>query len=143
MKQIVFALSLSMAIFIVSCDSSESFQFEENDIVGAWNLESLTIDGKDLKDISPGFSYATSLVYNIDKTYYRNYISGTWSLEKDKICLKANPDLDYPDWSYRIISMDSELLIIELEMSTTEYCCTFENYDTDQMRVIVETYSRQ
>ncbi len=136
-KVLLFTICLST---LFACDHEEVL-VNPDQLSGGWNLENVAINKIDNEEITDWMSVAFYL--DKDQTYYRNYVSGKWSLDKNKLILEPVEGLGDFYWEYDIMLLTKTKLQVKLYLTDQQYCCDFEQFEDDEVLTIIETYSRQ
>ena len=124
-----------------SCSSPQSESIDTDLVKGTWQLEQVTFNDLDGYQINEWISNSTIL--NIDDNFfYRNYIVGTWSIDRDRLILKPDSALSDFLWDYEILELSANLLELQIILSEGQYCCDFDEFDSDELITITETYMR-
>ena len=95
------------ATFSESC-TKDNIVFSEEDIIGAWRSEKITFNGIHGDDLSPGLETSTHLNLEAEKSYYLNYVSGSWAVQGDQLVLNPNPELSILSRTYKILSLSGK-----------------------------------
>ena len=84
----LFLISLLM---VLGCDKKEDgidMNINPEYLIATWRLEKVTLNDIDGADINDWISTSTILGIDSDKTYFRNYVHGTWTLDGNTLMLK-------------------------------------------------------
>lgn len=136
LKLLLFTISLTS---LFSCNQEE-IEINQDLITGQWNLEQVTLNNINGTEINDWISNSTILNIDDNKSYYRNYVSGEWSLIDDKLNLIPIQELQIDSWNYQILELTKKTLKIKVYLTESEYCCDFEQFVDDEILTIVETY---
>jgi hypothetical protein len=144
MKTSSLLLIVICFISTVSCEQKESklSKVDTTLLTGGWNLEEVTFNSIDGTEINEWISNSTVLHLDEDQTYYRNYVSGKWSLEDKKLILNPADDSKFYYWEYGIITLSKTKLEVRIELTESQYCCDFEQFEDDEIITITETYTK-
>lgn len=135
--RIVFAFSLAL---LFSCAKEDIVN--PNLLTGTWRIEQVVLNETDGEEINDWISNSTSLSIDDDKTYYRNYVVGKWSLNEKTLILDSGTDLKEFYWKYKILDLTDTSLIIQINLTERECCCDFEQFEEEEVLTITETYFR-
>ncbi|MFY0605923.1 MAG: hypothetical protein JXR10_04355 [Cyclobacteriaceae bacterium] len=141
MKRLYFRIVLLLTIGLSGC-SDESTEITPELMIGGWNLDEVVINGLNGSEINDWISNSTALGLDSTLMYYRNYVTGNWSLEGDKLILDPADRLSGFYWEYEILTVTSKQLKMKIELTESQYCCDFEQFGDNELLTIVETYSR-
>ncbi|SMO55105.1 hypothetical protein SAMN06265219_104218 [Gracilimonas mengyeensis] len=139
MKFTSFILT-TVLLFCTGCMQNDELIVEDENIIGSWRSEQITINGLDGDEISDWLN--TSIIMNVGEsgTYYRNYESGWWELSNEELILKSHPSLKLPDRHFKIIGYTKNSLTLRAELTESEYCCNFDEFESDKQLVIIEKF---
>jgi len=99
MKKNLFVISLEL--LCASCSKSDHENYQEL-IIGEWMSTNILIDGIEGNSIAPGIENSAVLSINDDSSYYRNYVTGSWLLNKSTLTLSPKELHELEDWKYKI-----------------------------------------
>lgn len=119
------------------CDDSDP-EINVDALSGFWNLHEVKINGKSSAEYN--FSPANFLKLDSDNTFSRAYISGNWVLSGRKLTLQHAGSIQMPDWSYEILSISEDRLVIEMQLIEAEYLWNFDSFAENDVLNIREAY---
>lgn len=126
---------------MISCDKTPLITSEN--LVGNWRTESVSFNGVNSSELTTWLNNANFMGISSGGSYYRNYTTGTWSVDEDKFTLHPIPELGIQPWTYTIIDYSETSLTLSIELTEGEYCCDFEEFESDEILSITEKYVRQ
>jgi len=129
-----------LATFSVSCEKGNLSNTDE--LIGYWQSEKIEFNGKTFSGDFEWVNGSTGLNLEAEDFYYKNYVSGNWKLQDNKIELTPNENLGIAPQIYKVISVTETTLVLEIELSEAEYCCDFEEFESDEKLKIIEHYKR-
>ncbi|GAA0893464.1 hypothetical protein GCM10009122_31430 [Fulvivirga kasyanovii] len=136
-----FKLILVGLVMLWACDKEESV-LDPKLITGTWKLENVTFNGIDGGAINDWVSTSAILQVDDNKHYYRNYVGGEWNINNRKLILDPGDRLPEFYWEYEILELTKETLKVKILLSETQYCCDFDQFENDDVLVIIETYKK-
>ena len=141
MKNINLIIGFLLSSIIFSCNKNDFEDYSEL-IVGDWTTTNIEINGIDGDEILPNFGNSIFLSITEDTEYYRNYVSGSWVLNKSTLSLLPIEELQIDDWIYEILDLTENTLKLRIELTKGQYGWGFDQFDEDEILSIVETYSK-
>lgn len=102
----------------------------------------MNFNGLDGNLINDWISSGVILNINNNNTYYRNYITGAWSINKDILFLQPDSNLIDFFWEYKIVELTENSLEMRVNLSEGQYCCDFAEFTSDELLTINEKYIR-
>jgi hypothetical protein len=105
-------------------------------------IKKLTIISIDGNDLNPIISTSTILQLSNSKTYYRNYVHGTWALSKNNFSIHPN-DAEIDDWKYKIIYLIYTELTVQINKTEEKYFCDFDQFESNKILQITIIHSRE
>ena len=102
MKTLKLVLLTIGLIFLISCNKEET-EINSNLIIGGWKLEKVSFNNIDGTEINDWISKSTLLNFDDNESYYRNYITGNWSVSEMQLKLVPKEELRQDDWNYEIL----------------------------------------
>ena len=87
--KISIVLTMMSFVLLLSCDKEGNDIFNPNLLTGTWRLDQVTFNQLDGSEINDWVSNSAILNLDENNSYYRNYVSGDWSLQ-DKVLI-LNP----------------------------------------------------
>jgi hypothetical protein len=134
-------------IFLFSCNhdqNNEEIEINSSLITkGAWRLEQVTFNNINGTEINDWISSSTTLTIDDNNSFYRNYISGEWTINDDVLKLSSTQQgLQINNWNYQILELTEKTLKLKIELTEGEYCCDFEQFEEHEILTIVETYNK-
>lgn len=139
LNKLITTLIIFLCILFFACNSEElasSLSIEPNDILGDWNLSEVMINGVDGTEYNPSIT-SHFLRFEEDGTFYRTYVIGTWQLDGKTIHTVYE---DNPYWQMNIEHLTVDSLVLNLELTDSDYGYGFEEFATDEILNIKETY---
>lgn len=148
MKALNFLIVTISVLGLFSCERPEEVNIDQRLIIGDWRLEEVNFNGIDGKDINDWISNSTILGIGKNGTYYRNYDTGTWSLNKDKLILDSSHDDMADDKTsltreFKILKLTDNILKLQITLTEGRYCCDFEEFETEELLTITETFVKE
>lgn len=134
-----FIILFMLCSMLISCDPEEEVN---PDLLGFWVTEKISFNGIDGNEIMPGINSGFHLNLTDSSTYFRNYSMGMWTLNNDQLKLIPTVTSGERQFTYTIKSHSKELLILEIVLKESEYCCDFPAFEADEPLSIVEVYKR-
>lgn len=126
-------------ILFISCNKDKNI-IDPDLIAGAWELQEVTCNQIDVMDINSGISINTILNIGDDNFYYRNYISGDWTLNNHTLELKPNESLNMSKREYEVLALSEDRLELQIPLTESQYGCDFDEFG---ILTIKETYIRK
>lgn len=128
-------LFIMTSILSFQACKKESGISENRKITGEWITESISVN-----NIQKEYSIYLKIDKNED--VYHNYIVGKWKTNEDHFSLKPY-DMQLPERNYKIISLTESKLTLLIKLTEGEYCCDFEEFESEEKLEIIEEYTRQ
>lgn len=138
MKTIQSFILISFIMIFLSCKKNDSVQLSP--ITGNWQSKEIYINGQ-LQDVK--LSNSTHLSVQEDFQYIRNYTSGTWKLEGNRIEFIPKQELALPSRQYQIVEHSEEILYLEIILTEKEYGWNFEDIAEDEVITVREKFRRK
>lgn len=141
--QLKILFSLSICVFLISCEKDDSGTIDPILLTGAWRLHHVEIDhpaGSAINDLIAGTSI---LNLKNNETYYRNYVSGDWQVTGHTLTLDPVTELGIDPWSYTIIEVTPEKLRVRIFLTEGAYHGNFPEVEEDEILDITEEYIRE
>lgn len=135
-------LSIIGLILLYSCDKEDDSVINPNLITGTWRLEQVTFNQTNGTEINDWISNSTILKIDNNKSYYRNYVGGEWSLDNQVLVLNPGETLPNFYWEYKVLELTEGILIVQISLTEGEYCCDFDQFKEDEVLMITEKYIR-
>jgi hypothetical protein len=139
MKKRFFVVAILFACFSCCLGDPEP-ELNVDSLPGVWNLEEVTING--INSAEYNYSPSKFLALESDKTFSRAYESGSWNLKGKNLTLYHNKTFGMSDWSYQIISLSEDKLIVEMQLIESEYRWNFDSFSENEILTIREVYIR-
>jgi hypothetical protein len=136
-------LSLISLLMVLGCDKKEDgidMNINPEYLIATWRLEKVTLNDIDGADINDWINTSTILGIDSDKTYFRNYVHGTWTLDGNTLTLGLG---DNTDWDYRILELSNNSLTVEVTLTERRYCCDFSQFEDNEPITIIEKYFKE
>ena len=141
MKKIKLIISVFLVVLVSACNKADEVNFNEL-IVGVWSSENVNINGIEGTDINQWSGPSIALNIKEGSEFYRNYLEGDWTLDKSKLTLSPNENIQSIEWNYEILELTESLLKLKIELTEGDYCCDFDQFDEDEVLTIIETYRK-
>lgn len=135
MKHLQAAFFISLAMLFFSCEDND---VNPTEIIGVWYSEEIYVNGE-LKDDDPN----TILSLEENDDYYRNYISGIWSLEQDRLKLIPTGDSNPKPGEHKVINVSDDVLTLEITLLEGEYPWNFKDIPDDEIVTVTEKYRKK
>ena len=133
-----FAVAIFLTCFS-GCDDSDA-GIKTDSLAAFWNLEKVTINGSNSTEYN--YSPANFLELGSDKTFSRAYESGEWNLSGRNLTLDRDESFGMSDWSYQIISVSDDALVMEMQLIESQYRWDFESFTENEVLTIREVYNK-
>lgn len=125
--------------FLMACTYNPT---TSDQLIGTWTTKSVTINGTDIEDINNGNLPSHILNFKSDYTYYRTYVTGTWSCVNNDLTLI--PELEGEGiWHMEILDVNAAELTVKTYRTDIEYGVNLDDYDENEVLEIIEVYSWQ
>lgn len=134
MKINVFFLFFLTTIISFQACKKENGIADNSQIIGEWITESIKVN-----DIQKEYNIYLKVDENDD--VYHNYIVGKWESNEDQFSIKPN-DVQLLDRNYKIISLTETKLTLLISLTEGEYCCDFDEFESEEKLEIIEEYTR-
>ncbi|MFT6867429.1 MAG: hypothetical protein ACJA08_002272 [Cyclobacteriaceae bacterium] len=131
-------LLVIILIFIVACKSDD---IEPELLTGGWTLEQIIIEGSNSNKVLDQEAVSVALFIDEDHSYYRNYVTGVWSLNDNNLVLDASP-LFNNYWECSIIKLTENVLELQIKLTEQQYLYDFDQFSDDEILTITESYVR-
>lgn len=143
MKNFEIVVATSLALFIVSCSGMVS---PDSDLLGGyWRGEKSFINGEE-----EDTKWAEEVILGLfpseegENFYYRVYENGTWVLKGDQLNCSPREDLGIPPYSYTIIEVTDDRLILERKnIRAKELQRSVEGISPDEIITFREEFRRE
>ncbi len=142
MKIIKLTIVIFLAIFISSCNKTNIGNYPEL-IVGGWISTNVTINGLAGNTFNESLDSSAQLFIGEDAEYHRNYVTGSWDLDKSKLTLSPEEFYQMEDWNHEILELTESILKVKIELTKSEFGWGFSQFDEDEILTIIQTYSKQ
>lgn len=138
MKFLKEILLITILIFTVACKSDD---IKPELLTGGWNLEQVVIEGLGTNRVMDQDEVSVALFIDEDQSYYRNYITGVWSLNANSLVLDASPIFNNY-WEYSILKLTKNVLELQIKLTEGQYMYDFEDFNDTEILTITESYAR-
>jgi hypothetical protein len=135
----VFYIALVFAL--ESCESHEFLDVKTEQIVGSWSSEEILFNGKPGSEFLPGIDMGFHLAIHKDKSFYRNYVWGSWEVNNNVLRL-IDKFTATSVKEFEIIEISEKTLTIRTLLTEGEYCCDFDAFGENEKISITERYIR-
>jgi len=139
-SKLFLMLVVLLATFSESCTKEN--QKSTDDLIGYWQSEKIEFNGKSFSGDFEQWNNSTGLSLEAEAFYYKNYVTGNWKLQDDKITLTPNDGLGIAPQIYKVISVSETSLVLEIELTEGEYCCDFDEFESEEKLQIIEHFKR-
>jgi hypothetical protein len=127
-------------LVLLSCDTSSDLK---PSILGFWSRETVYLNGVNSVEYVDFLNNGTNfLELKADETFARAYDLGRWNLSGHTLTLDRDAPLPQADWSYGVIRLWNDELVVEIKLTEGQYCCGFDEFDDDEIITIREVYKR-
>jgi len=135
MKTLFLTSLIGLITVLSSCKETDEIKVSE--IANVWQLEEVYVNGQ-LQDSRQ--MPATHLGIQENNTYYRNYVSGTWTISGNKIEFSPIEELGLSTRQHQILEHTGDILILESSTTEKEYFWDFEDVAEDEVITIREKF---
>ena len=135
MKTIFLTSLIGLITILHSCKETDEIKVSE--ISNVWRLEEVYVNGQlqNAKQMP-----VTHLGIQEDNKYFRNYVTGTWSMSGDWIEFIPTEDFELSASRHQILEHSGDILILESLLTEKEYLWDFENIAEDEVITIREKF---
>lgn len=126
-------------LFFTSCDN-QKMVVTSGEIIGTWRSDNLVFrSAEDGEELIWGGAILTIAE---DSTYYKNFVSGRWEFLDNELILKSREDLEMESQSFKVKKVSETEMKLQIKMTEGEYCCDFEEFKSDELLVITESFRK-
>ncbi|MBC5993874.1 hypothetical protein [Pontibacter cellulosilyticus] len=134
MKKLLWLLLLGF--IFASCKDTV---VQPDELVGNWQSEEIYANGKLQEDISK----STWLGIRKDKSYYKNYTAGNWSVDGKRLVLSPDGMSSTTLLDYKVVEHTKDRLTLEVVLTQRDYFMKFDGVDDNEQVTIVEKYRKR
>ncbi len=127
-----------------SCQKEEAIDeaIAPEALIGNWETHEIIVNGDPNSETSTWLTnnkYWSMSIQEENQFYYRNYISGTWSVEGRQLVFTNEWS---PSQRFTILDISETSLTLQIQLTEGEYCCGFDEFESDEVLTIVEYFVR-
>ena len=123
----------------LSCTKDQGDQINIEQLLGNWRLTETTINGLNKTEL---VDRSVWMGFENENAFFRNYIIGTWSLQKNTIVLSQREDSGNFYLEFEILQLSNNAFKVKTSLTEREYNWDFDEFESDEILVVIETYEK-